>query len=334
MNDVLETEDAFESISEDRIDRDKGVIRGVKLLGIRSKNKRSYDTKGVQESATRLLPNTAIYIDHPQSATTPRSYRDKFGVVGKSVEYKPGEGYFGDIHFNPKNQVAEQFIWDVLFAPRSFGMSINSAVKYANDGRPGKDGDKVVESIELLRSLDVVTRPGTTDGIFESETEEEIMDLKTLREKHPELVTEILAESTKTVTEQAELDAARKEASDLKARLDALESEQAAAKLKSEVTKEIGTALEGIEISSELLGEIVECACEMGADTRTKFTGVLSKLSPMLVEVPDDEVDPLADAAKEEVEEEVEKPKYRPGRKAAAAAGKYDIMSSLGLKTN
>jgi hypothetical protein len=281
-----------------------------------------------------LLPNTAIYIDHPQSATAPRSYRDKFGVVGSKVEYKPGEGYFGDIHFNPKNQVAEQFLWDVLFAPKSFGMSINSAVKYANDGRPGKDGDKVVESIELLRSLDVVTRPGTTDGIFESETEEEIMDLKTLREKHPELVTEILAESTKTVTEQADLEAARKEAADLKARLDAMESEQAAAKLKDAVTAEIVKVMEGVEIEKELLAEIVECACEMGADSRKKFTGVLSKLSPMLIEVPDEEIDPLADAANEEVEEEVvEKPKYRPGRKAAAA-GKYDIMSSLGLKKN
>lgn len=330
MTDVLETqEDAFEAIAEDRIDREKGVIRGVKLLGVRSKNKRDYDTIGVRESGKKLLSGAAIYIDHPATATTPRSYRDKFGVVGPSIEYVPGKGHFGDIHFNPKNQVAEQFIWDVLHAPKSFGMSINSAVKFADNGRRNKAGDQTVESIEMLRSLDVVTRPGTTDGIFEHE--EEIMDLKTLREKHPELVSEILAETNKSATEQAELDAAKKEAAELKKRLDALESANAAAKLKTDVTEEIGKAFEGVErcdLIEEIIGEIVECACEMKIETRKKFAGVLSKLSPMLVEVPDEEDDDEK-PVKEEVDE---KPAYRPGRKASAGSKPYDIFESLGLK--
>ncbi len=321
--DILETEDAFEAITEERIDREKGIIRGVKLLGLRSKNKRSYDTRGVQESAIKLLPNSAIYIDHPKEASSSRSYRDKFGVVGKKVEYRPGEGFFGDIHFNPKNQVAEQFIWDVLYAPNTFGMSINSSVRYANDGRPDKTGDKVVESIDMLRSVDVVTRPGTADGIFESE--EDIMDLKTLREKHPELVTELLAQKSKDATEQAELDAAKKEAAELKAKLDALESESAKRKLTEAVTVEITKVLEGVEIEKTILDSIVECACEMGESTRKKFTEVLSKLSPMLVEVPDD-----GNPAEESVKEE-EAPSYRPRRKAADSAG-YDIKKSLGLK--
>lgn len=335
MNDALETEDAFEAIAEDRIDREKGIIRGVKLLGIRSKNRRDYDTPGVRVSAQKLLSGAAIYIDHPKTATDARSYKDKFGVVGKEVKYVPGQGHFGDIHFNPKNQVAEQFIWDVLFAPNTFGMSINSAVKYADDGRRNKTGDQVIESIEVLRSLDVVTRPGTTDGIFESE-EDEIMDLKTLREKHPELVTELLKDNSKSVTEQAELDAAKKEAADLKVRLDALESANAAAKLKSEVEKEVSDAFEGVEIKSELLGEIVECACEMKADTRNKFTGVLAKLSPMLVDAPDEEEVEVDEEVviKEEVEEK--KPAYVPTRKnkESKSSVSYDIYKSLGLKVS
>ncbi len=336
VNDALETEDAFEAIAEDRIDREKGIIRGVKLLGIRSKNKRDYDTPGVRLSAQKLLAGAAIYIDHPKTATDARSYKDKFGVVGKEVKYVPGQGHFGDIHFNPKNQVAEQFIWDVLFAPNTFGMSINSAVKYADDGRRNKTGDQVVESIEVLRSLDVVTRPGTTDGIFESE-EDEIMDLKTLREKHPELVTELLKDNSKSVTEQAELDAAKKEAADLKVRLDALESANAAAKLKTEVTKEITDALEGVELESELLGEIVECACEMKAENRKKFAGVLAKLSPMLAESPEEEELEVDDEVviKEELEEK-KAPSYVPTRKnkeSKSAAG-YDIYKSLGLKVS
>jgi len=331
MTDVLETqEDAFEAIAEDRIDREKGIIRGVKLLGVRSKNRRDYETPGVRESGKKLLSGAAIYIDHPPTATTPRSYRDKFGVVGSVIEHVPGKGHFGDIHFNPKNPVAEQFIWDVLHAPKSFGMSINSSVKYADNGRRNKAGDQVVESIEMLRSLDVVTRPGTTDGIFEHQVEEEIMNLKDLQEKHPELVKELLESNSKTVTEQAELDAAKKEAADLKARLDALESERAAEKLKADVTEEIGKAFEGVELEAELLTEIVECACEMKADTRKKFAGVLSKLSPMLVEIPDEE-DEEEVPVKEEHEEE-KKPAYRPGRKPATGSKPYDIFESLGLK--
>lgn len=327
MSDVLETqEDAFEAIAEDRIDREKGIIRGVKLLGVRSKNRRDYETPGVRESAKRLLSGASIYIDHPATATTPRSYRDKFGVVGSTIEYKQGHGHFGDIHFNPKNAVAEQFIWDVLNAPRSFGMSINSAVKYADNGRRNKSGDQVVESIEMLRSLDVVTRPGTTDGIFEHEEEkDEIMDLKTLREKHPELVTEILS----ATNEQAELEAAKKEAADLKQRLSVLESVAAAEKLKCDVRKEIVAIFEEVTVDDELISQIVECACEMSAESRSKFSGVLSKLSPMLVEVPEEE-----ELAKEEVakEEESAKPAYRPSRKPASSGKSYDIFESLGLK--
>lgn len=330
MNDVLETEDAFEAIAEERIDREKGIIRGVKLLGVRSRNRRDYDTPGVRESAKKMLAGAAIYIDHPKDAADSRSYKDKFGVVGKEITYVPGQGHFGNIHFNPKNQVAEQFIWDVLYAPNTFGMSINSSVKYADNGRRNKSGDQVVESIELLRSLDVVTRPGTTNGIFESE-EEPTMDLKTLREKHPELITELMKEKEQSATEQADLEAARAEAASLKARLDAMEAENKAAKLKSDVSAEIGKVFEGVQIEEALMTEIVECACSMTEESRKKFTGVMSKISPMLVDVPDDCEDCDDEKAEEEEkEEQVEVPSYRPGRKKSAS-GSYNIMESLGL---
>ena len=331
MTDVLEIEDdIFEGITEDRIDREKGIVRGVKLLGVRSKNRRDYETPGVRVSAAKLLPNTAIYIDHPATATTARSYRDKFGAVGSKVEYIPGKGHFGDIHFNPKHAAAEQFVWDVLNAPKTFGMSINSSVKYADNGRRNKNGDQVVESIEVLRTLDVVTRPGTTDGIFEHVEEEEIMDLKTLQEKHPDLVAAIKAQNEQTVTEQAELEAAKAEAATLKAKLDAMESAIAAEKQKVAVSTEFAKIFEGSTIEASLMTEIVECACEMAESSRVKFAGVMSKISPMLVEVPEEEQPELEEPVKEEVEEEVKTPAYRPGPKGKSTA--YSLKASLGLK--
>lgn len=326
MTDILETEDsAFESIAEDRIDREKGIIRGVKLLGLKSRNKRSYDTKGVRDTAPKALANAQVFFDHPEVANKPRSYRDKFANVGPKIEYRTGEGYFGDIHFNPKHPVAEQFIWDVMNSPKTFGMSINSGVKF---GKTNADGDVAVESIELVRSVDIVTKPATTAGIFESEESEDIMDLKTLKEKHPELVKSLLESAGEDNAMEAQLAQAKQEAADMKKRLDAMEAEKAAEKIKSEVTVEIGKAFEGVEIEAGLMKEIVECACEMQEGTRKKFNAVLSKISPMLVdETPEDtETAP----AKEAVEED--KPTYRPAAKKAVGYQKGSLLADLGIK--
>lgn len=326
MTDILEIEDAaFESIAEDRIDREKGIIRGVKLLGLKSRNKRSYDTKGVRDTAPKVLANAPIYFDHPEVANKSRSYRDKFAVVGPKVEYRTGEGYFGDIHYNPKHPVAEQFLWDVVNHPKTFGMSINSGVKF---GKANSDGDVSVEAIEVLRSVDIVTKPATTAGIFESEEAEEVMDLKTLKEKHPELVKSLLESAGEENATEAQLTQAKQESADLKKRLDAMEAEKAAAKILSDVTVEIGKAFEGVEIEAALMKEIVECACEMNEGTRKKFTSVLSQISPMLV---DDAPEDSETAPAKEAEEE-KKPAYRPTAKKTVGYQKGSLLADLGVK--
>lgn len=321
---LLESEQVFGEVTEAMIDREQGIIRGVKLLGLRSKNRRNYDTPGVRQNASKVLEGARIYIDHPATATTPRSYRDKFAVVEGEVTYRAGLGHFGTIRYNPKHPVAEQFVWDVLHAPKSFGMSINASVKM---GKIDSGGDAAVESIDMVRSIDIVTNPATAEGLFESEQieEEEVMDLKTLREKHPELVSQLIQESASDATEQAELAQAKKEAAELKTRLEAMESERAAEKLKVEVTTEITKIFEGVTLDKALLDEIVECACEQ--QDRTKFKSVLSKISPMLVEVDDEEVDdgePLVKTAKEHVED-------TPAPRKKKASGTFDLKAELGV---
>ncbi len=322
---LLESEQVFGEVTEAMIDREQGIIRGVKLLGLRSKNRRNYDTPGVRQNASKVLEGARIYIDHPATATTPRSYRDKFAVVEGEVTYRAGLGHFGTIRYNPKHPVAEQFVWDVLHAPKSFGMSINASVKM---GATDRGGDAAVESIDMVRSIDIVTNPATAEGLFESEqTEEEEMtiDIKTLREKHPELVTQLIQESKNDVAEQAELAQAKKEAAELKSRLEAMESERAAEKLKVEVTTEITKIFEGVKIDKALLDEIVECACEQ--KDRTKFKSVLSKISPMLVEVGDEDVDddePLVKTAKEHVED-------TPAPRKKKSGSTFDLKAELGV---
>ena len=308
---ILESEDVFADVTEASIDREKGIIRGVKLLGLRSKNKRNYDTPGVRKSAMEALKGAQVFIDHPAVPSQARSYRDMIGVVGQTVTFLEGKGHFGDIHYNPKHPVAEQFLWDVQNASKSFGMSVNAVVK---TGKVDSLGDTAIEEVQSARSVDIVTKPATTAGIFEHEEERTDMDLETLKKQN---------EAT-----EAELANTKKAHQELMDKLNAMESERAAEKLKGEVTSEFTKILEGTELADDVRASIVECACEMQESTRKKFAGVISKISPMLIETPDDDEDnDDVTPAKEEVEEQVKTPAPR---KPQQKTGKFDIASILG----
>ena len=319
------------------------VIRGVKLLGLRSKNRRNYDTPGVRASAKSLLEGARVYIDHPPTPEQPRSYRDAFGVV-EGYEYRPGAGHFGNLRFNPDHPLAKQLAWDVKNNPKALGMSINARIV---PGSTDKNGDIVVESLQQVRSVDIVTKPGTADGIFESDSsgDDEIMDLKTLREKHPELLEELKKESQES-QEAETLRAQLKAASDA---LEALKAEEAARKLKDSVTADFTEVLKESAFDADLQEEIVECACQLQEESRKKYRTVIEKMAkaaPMLEEVDVDDDDSDDDDAemksgKEQQEEEAEEQEEekkpvrvgrRPGRQAAGGGKTQSLRSMLGIK--
>lgn len=319
----LETENAFESVA-DAVEGEN-VIRGVKLLGLRSRNRRNYDTPGVRGGAKGLLEGALVYIDHPEDASKPRSYRDKFGVV-ESVEYRAGQGHFGNIRYNPRHECAEQFLWDVRNSPQSLGMSINAKFR---PGGTDKSGDILVESLEVVRSVDIVTKPATAQGIFEHEEEDEdmVIDVKTLKEKHPDVVEQLLAESREAGQEQAEIDRLRKEAKEAQEQLAAIKAEKEAAELWSAVEQSLKPILVGD--AAALLKDAVECACQMQDETRKKFTEFVGKLGPMLQVVPDSEDGDEPPIEQPVEEQEVEEPAYKP---SGARGGKYNFRASVGLK--
>lgn len=322
----IETEDAFESVESDI---EKGVIRGVKLLGIRSKNRRNYDTPGVRKTGVSMLEGAQVYIDHPATPQTPRSYRDKIGVV-ENVKYRSGEGHFGDIRFNPKHASADQFLWDVQNSPKSLGMSINAKYK---PGKINKDGDQVVESLEMVRSVDIVTKPATADGIFEHETPEEddemTLDVKTLKEKHGDLVEQLIAEHTKSVGETSEVETLRKQVKEASEALEAIKAEAKAKELRNAVESEIGKIFEGSSVDAEIVKDAVECACSMTEESRKKMVGVLGKLGPMLVEVAEDEGDEPDPADGDEQEhEDSKRPAYKPAAGKSRSA-KFDFRKEV-----
>jgi len=146
-----------------RVDRRAGVIRGVKILGLRSRNGRVYLPEALRQ-AVKLYENAKVNVNHPKGdPQQPRDYQDRIGVI-RNVVLRENEGLFADFHFNPKHALAEQLLWDAEHAPENVGFSHNV------QARCSRRGDQlVVEAITRVLSVDLVADPATTAGLFESQ---------------------------------------------------------------------------------------------------------------------------------------------------------------------
>jgi hypothetical protein len=144
-----------------RVDRAAGVIRGVKLLGLASRNGRRYREEALVQ-AVGLYEGAKVNINHPKGhPLSPRDYQDRLGVV-RGVQFRSGDGLFGDLHFNPKHALSEQLVWDAEHAPQNVGMSHNVLARVARSG-----DETVVEAITKVQSIDLVADPATTSGLYE-----------------------------------------------------------------------------------------------------------------------------------------------------------------------
>ena len=157
-----------------RIDRDAGVIYGVKIIGCDSRNGRHYPNDTLRQ-AIPLYENSKVNLDHPEGdPRKSRSYHARFGMI-RNVQLRENEGLYADFWFNPRHTIAEQLLWDAEHAPDNVGFSHNvEAVvrrQIADNRRQSSDGGTtaIVEKIVAVRSVDLVADPATTQGLFESE---------------------------------------------------------------------------------------------------------------------------------------------------------------------
>lgn len=185
-----------------RVDRQAGVIRGVKVLGLESRNGRTYLPEALAQAAP-LYEEAKVNVNHPKgNPAGPRDYQDRIGTI-RRVTVRPDEGLFGDFHFNPKHALAEQLAWDAEHAPENVGFSHNV------EARVGRRGERVVvEAITRVQSVDLVADPATTRGLFESAAAESnaaadvlpttatSLTLDDLRREYPELVENVRQEQS------------------------------------------------------------------------------------------------------------------------------------------
>jgi hypothetical protein len=142
-----------------RVDRERGVIQGVKILGLSSANRRTYLPEALR-AAIKLYEGVPVNVDHIRTNDL-RSYRDR---IGKLTNVRLGnDGLYGDLVVNPKHPLAEQLFWDAEHCPENVGLSHD-----ARGRTVVRNGQVVVEAIESVRSVDLVAEPATTKSLYEA----------------------------------------------------------------------------------------------------------------------------------------------------------------------
>jgi hypothetical protein len=145
-----------------RVDGASGVIRGIKILGLVSRNGREYLPEALSR-AVGLYEGAKVNVNHPKGyPLAPRDYQDRMGVI-RNLQHRAGDGLFADFHFNPKHYLAEQLVWDAEHAPENVGFSHNVQARTSRHGET-----TLVEEIVRVHSVDLVADPATTRGLFES----------------------------------------------------------------------------------------------------------------------------------------------------------------------
>jgi len=226
------------------VDRENGIIRGVKLIGFESKNRRYYPPD-VLKMAVAKYEGAKVNVDHPpvNDPAKPRGVADRIGVI-KSARFVEGSGIHGDFHFNPKHSLAEQIAWDAEHNPSAIGFSHKSLVQMGKR----ENGRSHVAEVTAVKSVDLVADPATTNGVFESQgfdnqEQEDDMDfskltLEQIKSSRPDIVKALENEqagASELQKAQDELKAAQQKIADF-------EKQQEAAKTEAAVTKQLESA--------------------------------------------------------------------------------------------
>lgn len=143
-----------------RIDVEAGVAYGVKLNSNTSLNKVRY-RDDVLERATHLYEGAKTYDDHFEEM--PFSPRKRKSLLGRlvNVRFSPG-GHRADWHVLPSKR---EILRDAKADSAIFGFSHNVVVDI--DDKPDSEGFEVVLNIVEVLSVDLVSDPATTRGLFE-----------------------------------------------------------------------------------------------------------------------------------------------------------------------
>lgn len=142
-----------------KVDREAGVIRGVKILGHVSANGREY-SKGAVSKARGLYEGMRVNVNHPSKPGEPRGVSDRFGRLVNVREQS--DGLYGDLEYLKAHPLAEMTAEAAERMPDQLGLSHNAEGRVVT-----RNGKALVEEITRVRSVDLVSDPATVKGLFE-----------------------------------------------------------------------------------------------------------------------------------------------------------------------
>lgn len=169
------TRELFEVVAAGkvRVDREAGIIFGVKMLGQVSVN--THDTPGVDRTeytdaamadALPLYEGLPAYIDHAGPGQT-RSVRSAENAVGKwrEVQHRRGDGYYGNLKLLKSHPMATR----LMEAAESDDLNDLFTCSHHAYGQSSVKGRTlVVTKIPRVKSVDIVTSGGTVRSLFEA----------------------------------------------------------------------------------------------------------------------------------------------------------------------
>lgn len=164
-------ESADLSASAPKVDRDAGLVRGVKYLGPQSTNRQADGTRNryplaFRRKARTLYESAPVFVDHPPQNTpgAERSWRDRIGTLAPTHEDESGS--YGDLRLNRGHPRYDQVMWAAEHDPAQLALSHNARAKGTVHGEWWD-----AEEPTSVRSVDIVAAGGTTRSLFESAQE-------------------------------------------------------------------------------------------------------------------------------------------------------------------
>lgn len=162
-----------------KIDRDNRVVYGVKVLGRYSRNNHGVReaengteyTPACLRAALPLIEGAKAFGNHPADRTRPgveRDALDGLGVFRNARVESEDDGARADLHYLTEDDpLTRKMLADIERGVGVYGFSPNQASDRERIDRQA--GRLVIESIALVRSVDLVTRPATNRNLWESE---------------------------------------------------------------------------------------------------------------------------------------------------------------------
>ena len=244
-----------------RVDRDAGVIHGVKVLGSESKNGRKYSPNAMDQ-ARKLYEGTSVNIDHKYEGE--RSIVEGFGEL-KELKLMP-DGVYGDLHYLKSHPLAEPVLERAERFPRSFGMSHDAEGEVVRAG-----GEFVVESLEKVFSVDLVATPATTEGLFESRQQRQKLMKRKLREAvaaapKTNVLRKLLEMEMEQMPELAEMEYEIEE-------MDGMEEPSGGDQVKAAFRALVMSVLDDDSLSPDAMAEKLKSLLTMQADAQAVVEG-------------------------------------------------------------